>query len=292
MLVPVPPGPVTLQWDWVPTRAVDGTVAVICVFESTVNAAVTRPSRTVVAPAKLFPRIFTWIPRLPDVGVKLEIVGLPVAAVTVNEVLLVPVPLGVVTAIGPVLAPVGTRAVTLVSELNVTFVDAVPLKVTAVTPVKPVPVMETFAPTGPLVGVNDVTVGALPPPPLVTVKVEALAPVPPGVVTAIGPVCAPVGTVAWSSVAESTWKVVAATPPNVTAVAPVKALPVTSTFVPTGPLVGVNDETTGGLPPPLVQLGNLKEPMRVCQFQLPSEVRYSPTYQNVQSSEGSMLMLV
>ncbi len=201
-------------------------------------------------------------------------------------------PFGVVTAIGPVVAPVGTRAVMLVSELNVMVVEAVPLNLTPVTPVKPVPVMETLVPTGPLVGVNDVTVGGLPPPPPVTVKVDALAPVPFGVVTAIGPVCAPPGTVAWISVAESTLNVVAPTPPNVTPVAPVKPVPVTSTFVPTGPLVGVNDVTTGGLPPPLVQLGNLNEPMRVCQFQLPSSVRYSPTYQNVQSSAGSMLMLV
>ena len=222
----------------------------IFVFEITVNDAGTRPSLTLVAPLKLFPLIVTRIPRLPDVGVKLEIDGLPVTAVTVKFDALVPVPLGVVTEILPVVAPVGTRAVRLVSELKVMLVDAVPLNFTLVTPVKPAPVTETFVPTGPLVGVNEATVGGLPPPPPVTVKLDALAPVPFGVETPTGPVWAPVGTVAWSSVAESTLNVVAATPPNVTPVAPVKLVPMTSTFVPTGPLVGVNEVTTGGLPPP------------------------------------------
>src|SRR4029079_10665380 len=99
---------------------------------------------------------------------------------------------------------VGTRAERLVSELNVMLVDAVPLNFTLVTPVKPVRLLETCVPTGPLVGVNDVTVGGLPPPPPVTVKLDALAPLPFGVETPIGPVCAPVGTVACSSPSEST----------------------------------------------------------------------------------------
>jgi hypothetical protein len=36
---------------------------------------------------------------------------------------------------------------------------------------------------------------------------------------------------------------------------------------------------------------SLNDPMRVCQLKLPLEVRYSPVYQNVQSSLGSMLRL-
>ena len=40
-------------------------------------------------------------------------------AITVNEVELVPVPPGVVTEIGPVVAPFGTVAVMLVGELTV-----------------------------------------------------------------------------------------------------------------------------------------------------------------------------
>jgi hypothetical protein len=36
---------------------------------------------------------------------------------------------------------------------------------------------------------------------------------------------------------------------------------------------------------------SLNDPMRVCQLKLPLEARYSPVYQNVQSSLGSMLRL-
>ena len=71
-------------------------------------------------------------------------------------------------------------------------VALVPLNVTAVAPVKFVPLIVTLAPSGPLVGVTLVIVGAL----AVTVKLLALVAVPPGVVTLTGPVVAPVGTVA------------------------------------------------------------------------------------------------
>src|SRR5262249_12569208 len=150
-----------------------------------------------------------------------------------------------VTAILPVVAPEGTRAVRFVAELTVKLVEAVPLNVTDVAPVKLVPVIDTFVPTGPLVGVNDVTVGGLPWLP-VAVHFVDLWPVPVAVVTEIGPVVAPVGTVALTFVSELTVNVVAFVPLNATEVAPVKLEPVIDTFVPTGPLVGVNDETTGG----------------------------------------------
>ena len=67
----------------------------------------------------------------------------------------------------------------------------VPLNVTAVAPVKFVPLIVTLAPTAPLAGVKLVIVGAL----ADTVKVLALVAVPPGVVTLSVPVVAPVGTV-------------------------------------------------------------------------------------------------
>ena len=70
-------------------------------------------------------------------------------------------------------------------------VAAAPLNVTAVAPVKFVPLIVTLAPTGPLAGVTLVIVGAG-----TTVKLVALVAVPPGVVTLTGPVVAPVGTVA------------------------------------------------------------------------------------------------
>ena len=66
-----------------------------------------------------------------------------------------------------------------------------PLNVTAVAPVKSVPLMVTLIPTGPIGGVKLVIVGGL-----ITVKVPGLVAVPPGVVTLIVPVVAPEGTVA------------------------------------------------------------------------------------------------
>jgi len=68
------------------------------------------------------------------------------------------------------------------------------LNVTAVAPVKFVPLIVTLVPTGPLVGVKPVIVGGAELG--VTVKLFALVAVPPGVVTLRGPVVAPAGTVA------------------------------------------------------------------------------------------------
>jgi hypothetical protein len=80
---------------------------------------------------------------------------------------------------------------------------------------------------------------------LETVKLLALVAVPPEVVTLIGPVVDPVGTVAEIAVAELTVKV-ALVPLNRTAVAPVKFVPLIVTLVPTGPLVGVKLVIVGG----------------------------------------------
>ena len=72
---------------------------------------------------------------------------------------LVAVPPDVVTEIGPEVAPEGTDAATCVSEF--TAKDAlVPLNFTAEAPVKLFPAIVTDVPTGPLVGVNIVIVGA------------------------------------------------------------------------------------------------------------------------------------
>jgi hypothetical protein len=73
----------------------------------------------------------------------------------------------------------------------------------------------------------------------VTVKTAALVAVPPGVVIAILPVFAPVGTFAVTCVSEFTATVVALTPPNVTFVVWVRLPPVMVTGVPTDPLGGV-----------------------------------------------------
>jgi len=72
---------------------------------------------------------------------------------------LLAVPEGVVTEIGPDVAPEGTTAVTCVSESTVNEDAAVPLNDTPVAPVKPVPVIVTDVPTGPLDGENPEIVG-------------------------------------------------------------------------------------------------------------------------------------
>src|SRR5215510_2153878 len=74
------------------------------------------------------------------------------AGVTVKRVVVTKGPLlGVVTVMGPVVAPDGT-VVVIVPEGSTVKVDATPLNETAVAPVKPVIV--TPVPTGPKVGAN------------------------------------------------------------------------------------------------------------------------------------------
>jgi hypothetical protein len=64
----------------------------------------------------------------------------------------------VVTASGPVVAPLGTLAMMLVADWTVKPAG-VPSKATLVAPVKSVPMIVTLVPTGPLVGSNDLIVG-------------------------------------------------------------------------------------------------------------------------------------
>ncbi len=75
-----------------------------------------------------------------------------------------------------------------------------------------------------------------------------MALVPPVVVTVISTVPTPAGDVAVICVAELTVKLTAGVPPNCTAVAPVKLVPVMVTVVPpaVGPLVGEIPVTVGG----------------------------------------------
>jgi hypothetical protein len=119
-------------------------------------------------------------------------------AVTVKLAPLVPVPTAVVTLSGPVVAAAGTVAWIAVSDVTVKPALAV-LKVTAVAPVKSTPRIVTLVPTGPIVGVKLVIVGAP-----TTRNAPALLAVPPGVVTLIGPVVAVAGTVAWIVVSDVT----------------------------------------------------------------------------------------
>jgi hypothetical protein len=164
-------------------------------------------------------------------------------------VALVAVPPGVVSETLPVVALVGTVAVTEVAVLAVN-VAASPLNLTEVTPRRFVPVITTLVPTLPLVGENEVIVGAA-----ATVKLVALFAVgTTGVVTWIGPVVAPVGTVAVIDVPDVTVGETAAVALNRTCVAPQKFVPVMTTLVPTGPLVGVNDVIVGATAAETVKL--------------------------------------
>ena len=143
---------------------------------------------TWVAPGtKFVPVRVTAVPTGPLVGVNELIVG--GNPVTVKALALSTEPAGVVTLILPLVAPPGTLVLIWVSDT--VKEAAIPLKVTVVAPVKLLPVIVTPDPTGALLGPNELIVGAT-----VTVKLLALAPVPAGVVTLIGPVAAPLGTVA------------------------------------------------------------------------------------------------
>ncbi len=181
-----------------------------------------------MAPVKFVPLMVTLVPTEPLVGVKLVTVG---GLMSVKLPVLLAVPAEVVTLIGPLVAPVGTVAVIVVAEPTVKLALA-PLNSTALAPVKFVPLIETLVPAGPLVGVKLEMVGGL-----MTVKLSVLLAVPAEVVTLIGPLVTPDGTVAVIALAEFTVKL-ALVPLNCTALAPVKFAPLMVTVVPTPPLAG------------------------------------------------------
>ena len=194
---------------------------------------------------KLRPCTSTTEPVAPRVVRKLAMVG-PTVKLAVDRA----VPPGVVTDSLPVVAVAGTVAVMVVAELTEKLVAATELNLTAVAPSRPVPVMVTTAPGPPDAGLKDVRVGT-------TLKVAVEVAVPPGVVTLRGPVVAVAGTVAVMLVAELTVKLVALTPLNRTAVAPVKPVPVRVTLAPTTPLAGENEEMVGAAPVATVKLAAL-----------------------------------
>lgn len=209
--------PAELETDIRPVVAPAGTVAVIRVEEFTVKVVPTPLNATDVMAVKLDPLIVTVVPAGPVAGVNDEIVGV---RVTTKSAGLVPVPFEVVTVTRPVVAPVGTVAVICVGEFTVNGA-ATPSNRTWIVPLKPVPVMTTLAPTGPLDGVSAVMVGA----PGVIVKFVALVAVPLAVTTEIGPVVAPAGTTAVMRVLLLTVNDVAFTPLNRTAATSVKLVP-------------------------------------------------------------------
>ena len=123
--------------------------------------------------------------------------------------------------------------------------------------VKFVPVMVTWVPAPPEVGVKDVIVGVR-----VTMKSVALVPVPFEFVTVIRPVVALVGTVVVIWLFELTVNG-AFTPLNFTVIVPRNPDPVSTTVVPTGPSGGENDEITGGPGVTVKFVGELTAPLGV-----------------------------
>jgi len=144
---------------------------------------------TPVAPVKLVPVITTAVPTGPLPGLKPEMVG--AGTFTVKLLAEMAVPFGVVTEILPVVVPEATVAVICVALFTVKLAAAVELNLTAVAPVKLVPVIVTEVPLPPLVGLKLVIVGAFR-----IVKLVADAAVPAGVPTRILPVVVLLATVA------------------------------------------------------------------------------------------------
>jgi len=95
--------------------------------------------------------------------------------VTVKVALLRAVPPGVVMLNLPVVAPPGTVIWTFVVVRNVADKIGTPLRLIAVAPMSPVPVMVTVEPGGPLAGLKEVIFGTG----QVTVKGVGAPPVPP-----------------------------------------------------------------------------------------------------------------
>ena len=89
----------------------------------------------------------------------------------------------------PVLAPLGTVAVTWVAEFTVKVIAFTPPNVTLFVCVSPVPLMTTCVPTGPLAGLKLEMTGT-------TLKVLLLTRIPVGVVTVTAPVVPVAGTTA------------------------------------------------------------------------------------------------
>ena len=149
-------------------------------------------------------------------------------------------PLGVVILMVP-LVPLPTTAVILVAETTVNDFAAVPPKLTAVVPMKLVPVRVTILSVVAPVGVNDVIVGAGG---VVYVKPAWMAVPPPGTVTLTLPLT-PVPTTALILVDEIIVEEKAFVPPNCTEEAPVKLVPVRVITSPEVAVVGVNDVKVG-----------------------------------------------
>ena len=159
---------------------------------------------------------------------------------------LVPPAVVTVISVAPT-EPAGEVAVICVSELTVKLVATVEPNFRVVAPVKSVPVITTEVPPAarPLIGDIAVIVGTAT---YVNWSALLVALVPPAVVTVTSTVpTLPAGEMAVMDIAELTVKLLAATEPNITDVAPLKLIPRMVTEVPPEvlPLVGEMELTVG-----------------------------------------------
>jgi hypothetical protein len=225
-----------------------GAVAVIDVSELMMNEdAGVGPKVTAVTADKPIPVMVTTVP--PVCGPERGFTPVTAAAVKVNwsAVVATLVPSGVVTVTSTV--PTGSSGVVAVidvSEVATNDADAVP-KSTSVAPLKPLPVMTTDVPpvAWPESGLTLFTVGGV----KMNSSAVVAALVPSGVVTVTSTVpTGSAGVVALIEVSESTTNG-ADVLPKLTAVAPVKPLPLMVIVVPpvAGPEVGLTAVTVGGV---------------------------------------------
>ena len=188
------------------------------------------PTVTLLAPVKLVPVMVIGVPPLnnPEFGLTLAMVG---AATYVNVIACdVDPPAVVITIVFAPAAPAGVTAVMEVALTTLTLVAATPPTVTLLAPVKLVPVMviAVLPEAGPDDGLTLAMVGAA-----TYVNVIACDVDPPAVVTTmVFAPAVPAGVTAVMEVALTTFTLVAATPPTVTLLAPVKLVPVMVIAVP------------------------------------------------------------
>src|SRR5262245_44759168 len=153
-----------------PDVAPAGTVARSSVEEITCVLAAAVPLKlALVNRENPAPLMVTDVPGVPLVGENPEIVKL-----TANDVELVAVPEGVVTAMGPEVAPFGTVAVSDVFDCTANAAGS-PLNVTAVVLPRLAPLIVTEVdPAAPVVGLKPVRDGPGPgPPPLKLIRCTA-----------------------------------------------------------------------------------------------------------------------
>jgi hypothetical protein len=164
------------------------------------------------------PSMLTVVLTVPKVGEKSVMIG----PVPVRKLLLVvKLPLGVVTMMGPVVAPLGTVALIWVVAVIVALAEVL-LNLTVIGLKKFSPSMVTVVAAAPAVGVKSVMMGRLP-----ALKLLVLTADPALVVTVRGTLAAPTGT-------EALTTVVAVTVPLTGVAFPVKVtvVPPTMKFAP------------------------------------------------------------